>query len=58
MVLKLQRVSAAPEEFVKLQLAGPHPLEVLICNSRVQTTICIFNKLLGVADAASQGAIL
>lgn len=53
-VLKLH-APEAPEEFLQTQLAEPHPLEFLICRSRMEPAICMFNKLLGGAHAASQG---
>ena len=43
---------------MKTQLTRLHFLEPLICRSRMELTICIFNKLLDGADAASQWTTL
>lgn len=38
------------------QSVGPHPSQFLIEESRWDLTICIFNKILGAADAPGPGA--
>ena len=56
MILKFLHASEAHEKCIKIQLTRLYFLEFLICRSRMELTICIFNKY--DADAPSQWTTL
>ena len=56
MILKFLHASEAHEKCIKIQLTRLYFLEFLICRSRMELTICIFNKY--GADAPSQWTTL
>lgn len=58
MILKFLHASKAHKKCIKTQLTTLYFLEFLICRSRMELTICISNKLLDGADAASQWTTL